>query len=296
MEKIAENMTNQRTFDARLGRIMPLMLFFLLLLPLIPRPAAGGEWLPPAQKQTQIRQLFDQANDLFEQAGQAAGTDPEKARALFRQAALGYERLITQGGVENGRLYYNIGNSWFQAQDMGRAILNYRKAAQYIPNDANLRQNLEYARNKRQDSIAIPQETRVFQTIFFWHYDLSTPMKLMVFGILFAIVWMVAAAQRLLNRPVFGWPFILAVVLTAMMGGSLIAEAVILRQVTPGVILDPSIVARKGNSDNYAPSFTEPLHAGTEFDLVEQRGSWYNIRLPDGRTCWVPENSTGLVR
>ena len=288
--------TRQRMATARFTGAMAVAVVFLLLLPLTSRQASGGERLPQARKQPQIRQLFDEATALFDQAGQVSGTDPDKARALFRQAALGYERLIIQDGIENGRLYYNIGNAWFQAEDLGRAILNYRKALQYMPNDPNLRQNLKYARNKRLDNIAEPQKTKVFQTLFFWHYDLSTPVKILVFGILFVLVWIVAGIRRLLNRPVFGWPFLLAVALTVMMGASLIAEAVILRQVTPGVILDPSVVARKGNSENYAPSFTEPLHAGTEFELVEQRGQWYDIRLPDGRTCWVPASSAGMIR
>ena len=291
-----ETTTRQRTLKARLTGIMALMLLSFSLLLLVSRQAGGGELLPPAGKQTQIRQLFDQASALFDQAGQAAGTDPDKARALFRKAALGYESLISQGGIENGRLYYNIGNSWFQAEDLGRAILNYRKAMQYMPNDPNLRQNLEYARNKRLDNISEPQKTKVFQTLFFWHYDLSTPMKILVFGILFGTLWTVAGIRRLMNRPVFGWPFLVALTLTVLMGGSLIAETVVLRQIRPGVVLDPSVIARKGNSENYAPSFTEPLHAGTEFDLVEQRGQWYDIRLPDGRTCWVPASSAGLIR
>jgi len=292
----AETTTRQRTLKTRLIGTTVLMLIFLLLLPLSSRPASAGERLPQDEKQAHIRKMFDRANELFSQAEAQSGTDPDKARPLFRQAALGYERLIAQGGIENGRLYYNIGNAWFQAEDVGRAILNYRKALQYIPNDPNLRQNLEYARNKRLDSIEVPQKTKVFQTLFFWHYDLSTPMKIRVFGILFTILWAVAGIRRLLNRPVFGWPFLLAFALTVLMGGSLIAEAVILRQVKPGVVLDPSVIARKGNSENYAPSFTEPLHAGTEFELVEQRGTWYYIRLPDGRTCWVPAISAGLVR
>ena len=292
----AETITRQGTVKTRLIGAMTLMLILLLFLPPFSRQAPGGELLPRDGKQPQIRKLYDEASGLFDRASRIAGNDPDQARALFRQAALGYERLITQGGIENGRLYYNIGNAWFQAEDLGRAILNYRKAMQYIPNDPNLRQNLEYARNKRLDNIAEPQKTKVFQTLFFWHYDLSTPMKILVFGILFGALWTVAGVLRLLNRPVFGWPFLLALALTLMMGGSLIAEAVILRQVRPGVILDSSVIARKGNSENYAPSFTEPLHAGTEFDLVEQRGPWYHIRLPDGRACWVPEVSAGMIR
>ena len=51
---------------------------------------------------------------------------------------------------------------------------------------------------------------------------------------------------------------------------------------------EKEVVARKGNSDTYQPAFTQPLTEGTEFELVEQRGSWMLIRLASGEDAWVP--------
>lgn len=293
MKRMANTAISRWTPVARLLGAVVLM---LICLPFFAGQSAGGDVLSRDERLIQHRKWFHQASDLFDEAGRLSGSDPDQAQVLFRQAAAGYERLISPGGLENGRLYYNIGNSWFQAGDMGRAILNYRRAMQYLPNDPNLRQNLDYARNKRLDKFAEPQKTKVFQTLFFWHYDLSTPMKTTLFAVLFVLLWGIAGIRRLLGRPVFGWPFVLALVLTVLMGGSLVAEAVMLRQVRPGVILAETVTARKGNSENYAPSFTEPLHAGAEFDLVEERGRWLYVRLPDGRTCWVPASSAEMVR
>jgi hypothetical protein len=63
-----------------------------------------------------------------------------------------------------------------------------------------------------------------------------------------------------------------------------------------GVILDPEVIARQGDADSYQPSFEDPLHAGTEFMLLEDRGEWWQIELPDGRSCWIPEKSSELVK
>jgi len=46
----------------------------------------------------------------------------------------------------------------------------------------------------------------------------------------------------------------------------------------------------------YEASFKDPLHAGTEFVLVEQRNDWLHVELPDGRRCWLPAQAAGLVR
>ena len=55
------------------------------------------------------------------------------------------------------------------------------------------------------------------------------------------------------------------------------------------------VVARKGDGEGYQPSFTGPLHAGTEFALIEERGEWRHVELHDGRRCWLPEKSSELV-
>jgi hypothetical protein len=244
----------------------------------------------------QITEYFQKANELYNQADQAAATDPEKAKALYRQAAMRYESLAAKGDIHNGKLYYNIGNAYFRTKDIGRAILNYRRALQYIPNDPNLRQNLSYARNQRLDKIDEPQDTRIFRTLFFWHYDLSTPTRIVLFSIFFVAVWIFAMIRRFARKAFLNWALAITLPLTVVMGGSLAAEAITLSRVTPGVIIESSVIARKGNGAAYAPSFTEPLHAGTEFVLIEKREGWYCIRLADGRTCWEPEKSVGLVR
>ena len=77
---------------------------------------------------------------------------------------------------------------------------------------------------------------------------------------------------------------------------SLLTEAVQQHSTKPGVVLSDEVPARKGDSETYEPSFKEPLHAGTEFQLVEDRGNWYHIELADGRRCWLPASDVGLVK
>ncbi|MCU0600697.1 MAG: hypothetical protein MUE70_15730 [Desulfobacterales bacterium] len=245
---------------------------------------------------TEVLDLFHQAKDLFRQAEQNAASNPPMAESLYRQSAMRYESIVTKGGIRNGKLYYNIGNVYFRIKDIGRTILNYRRAQEYMPDDPNLRQNLSYARNFRKDKIEEKQETKVFKTLFFWHYDLSKNIKINLFSIFFTLIWIFSGTRLFFKHYVLGWGLFSVIVLSIMIGVSLIAEAVSLHREVPGVILDSEVVARKGNSENYAPSFTEPLHAGTEFYLIEKRGNWDYIELPDSRTCWVPEKSVAMVR
>ena len=243
-----------------------------------------------------VSDLYSQAKDYFRQATGKSAISADEAMELYKKSAMRYERLLSEGGIENGRIYYNLGNIYFRMNDIGRAILNYRKAEQYIPNDSNLRQNLEYAREKRIDKIEEKQETRVLKTLFFWHYDLSVKTRVVMFTIFFAIVWIFAGLKIFLKRPFLFWCIAVSAFLSVMLSGSLITEEYILKKTRPGVVLSSETIARKGNSETYEPSFKEPLHAGTEFVLTANRGEWLQIELSDSRTCWVYTNDVELVR
>lgn len=65
---------------------------------------------------------------------------------------------------------------------------------------------------------------------------------------------------------------------------------------TIGVVLSPEVIGRQGDAESYQPSFEDPLHAGTEFLLLEDRGAWWQIELPDGRSSWIPEKTGELVK
>ncbi len=274
-------------------RIISALLVSMVCLPLwaITSPLIADEL-----DSTTISDLYKEARDLFRQADMAAKTSTDDARPLYKKAAMRYERLVKDGGIENGKIYYNLGNIYFRMNDIGRAILNYRKAQQYMPDDSNLKQNLAYARAKRIDRIEEKQETKVMKTLFFWHYDLSVKTRLFVFTAFFAIFWVSACVRIFFKKPFLFWLITSSAFVSILFCGSLSAEEYFLKKQRPGVILSSETVARKGNSETYEPSFKEPLHAGTEFTLIEDRGDWYQVELTDARTCWVPSKDVELIR
>jgi len=256
----------------------------------LPRAAPSAEALSEEEK----HDLYSQAKDLFRQANQSAASDPAKAKDLYRQGAMRFERLAG-GGVRSGRLYYNTGNAYFRMGDLGRAILNYRRAERYIPGDQNLAQNLDYARSRRRDRIEEPQRARVLKTVFFWHYDLSPGARSVVFACCFAAFWLGASIRLFRRGAVPQGALAFLGLVAALFLGSLLAETFAQAHDQPGVILAEETIARKGDGESFEPAFKEPLHAGTEFNLIEGRRDWLQIELPDGQRCWVRERDVGLV-
>jgi tetratricopeptide (TPR) repeat protein len=252
---------------------------------------AAAETLP----KDQIYSLFNQANDAFRQAN-AVLNDPDKAGSLYEKAILGYEKIIRDGRIENPKLYYNLANACLLKGDVGAAILNYCKAEKLDRSDSDIQKNLAFARGRRIDKVEPKTETQILRTLVFWHYDLSMKTKFTVAVICFAVFCLALAAAIWFGRK----PSLTAItgvsaVLLVCLAGSLAVESYNHATRLSGVIISPEVIAYQGDGPNYPPSFKQPLHAGTEFELIERRTGWFHIRLADGSDGWIAQTDAGLI-
>jgi len=247
-----------------------------------------------AENDSQKTELFLAANAFFSQANDIMTTDPVKAMELYQKALLRYERLVEKG-VRNGKLYYNIGNVYYRLGDIGRAVLNYRRAERYIPTDPNLRQNLSFVLSQRLDKIEEKQKDKMLKTLFFWHYDLPATVRALVFAVFYSAFWIFLVLRLYWARPWIHWGLGITVTIFLLLAGSLVIDHYGQARNRAGVLVAAEIVARKGDGRTYQPSFAEPLHGGTEFVLLEERGKWRFIELQDGRRTWVETGDAQLV-
>jgi hypothetical protein len=236
--------------------------------------------------------LFLKANGLFQRGLDSTGS--EKADRLQESASL-YERIIDKNGIRNGHLYYNLGNCYFHLGQIGKAILNYRRAAKLIPNSADLRRNLKSARARRKDDIPKSQISSITRTLFFWHYVMSLRAKIVVFSLLFSMIWIVLLIKLFYDRPLVKWASALSILFAVVFGTSVAVETYKERSVRFGVILSGETVPRKGPGESYSPSFKEPLHEGTEFRLRERQGAWLQAELENGAICWIAARHVGTI-
>ena len=243
--------------------------------------------------------LYKQANELFQKASDTAVSDPVNSKILYKESLQQFLQL--SNGVNNGKLFYNIGNIYFQLGDIGKAILYYRKASLLIPGDLNLKENLNTAREKRIDKISEQESSRILETIFYLHYNLSSSFKSILFAISIAIVWISASLILLKKKSPPSWHhnFLTSITIFSIISliflGSLLIDTIELHNHPGGVITTNEVIARKGDGEAYSPSFKAPLHSGLEFSLIRERQGWYYIKLPDKTKTWIPEESAELV-
>ncbi len=239
-------------------------------------------------------ELFVQANDAFRRANSQA--DTAQAERLYEQAILGYERIINAGNVSNPMLYYNLANAYLLKDDIGRAILNYRRAEALDRSSRDIRKNLAFARTRCIDTVQIGTERRVLQTLFFWHYDFSLKGRFTMACIFFAILclsltFMVWRGRNAACTTIAVITGLLALCFTV----SVITGSITRAHHIEGVITADEVIARQADWPDAAPSFKDLLHAGLEFELIEQRRDHLHIRLPDGSDGWIPTEAAELI-
>ena len=98
--------------------------------------------------------------------------------------------------------------------------------------------------------------------------------------------------------PAVGGSIVLAVIaaiVTVALGVSVGVDRYVRVNERCGVIVAVTVNARQGDGAGYPLSFEEPLHAGTEFDLLEQRPGWWHVRLTNGNDAWISDTTGELV-
>jgi len=251
--------------------------------------SAGSACADDAAKMlAEARGLFDRANELRFSA-------PQSASELYSKSAKSFESISRKCGLKNGRLLYDTGNAYFLSGDLGRAILSYRRARSLIPRDVNLQQNLEYARSRRVDKIPSPRRNKPMKTLLFWHYDLAVSTRRAIFAVAYLAFWLLATWRICRPQGPPRWTLITCAAVSILLACSVVIERNSTGRADQGVVIAAEVVARKGDSQAYQPSFDSPLHAGTEFSIIARRGEWLEVQLTDGRKCWIPSSAGAAI-
>jgi tetratricopeptide (TPR) repeat protein len=214
--------------------------------------------------------VWVRANDLYAKGDYGAARDAYVA--------------LLQHGVENGYLYYNLGNSYLRLGDLGQAIAAYLQSQSLLPRNADVAANLAFARKSAKDAIEPRQSAAILRTLFFWHFALSKLELLQIVVVSNLLFWSLLA-WRLLKREseINRWLSAFALVVLLALGSSLLLRYSMPRQVA--VVHKAEVDVHSGTSDDTVVTFK--LHAGTEADWLETRGAWLRLGLPDGKQGWV---------
>ncbi len=207
-----------------------------------------------------------------------------------------YEALLKKG--ESAEVYYNLGNSYYKADDIAKAILNYERALLLEPGNADIRANLDIARSKTIDK-AIPVPEIFFVT---WIKALINCLSIDSWsriGIISFILFLVSMYLYFFSKQI-KWRklgFILGLVLFLfVILANIFAyhqRNVIIHR-SSAIIISASVTVRSTPSDDGTSLFI--LHEGRKVEIKDSSmREWKEIRLEDGKVGWVPVSSLEVI-
>ena len=211
--------------------------------------------------------LFEEANRLYEQG-------------KYTEAASRYESLATTGRNSPG-VFFNLGNSYFKQGEVGRALLNYRKAEALAPRDPDIQANLRFTRDRVSGSLSIP---RSLLQRFFNYFTLNELASFI--GPLFWVWAALFCAIRV--RPSLRSTLRTALVIT---GTILVLSLCFLLAALFAKMQRIVIVTSRQGTVHLGP-LPESQSAfvatdGSELRLHETRPDWLQVSDRSGRTGWL---------
>jgi len=248
----------------------------------------------PVQGSNQSSTIFLSHSQEIEEAVDAATLFMEAHtyynEEKYDQAASLYEEL-TQSGIRNGEIYYNLGNSYFKMGMLGKAILSYRLAELHLPRDEDLKANLSYARQLTKDRIEEKQFLPFIKEFCFWYSKLNLKELIIVFLIAHGIFWIVAIIRTFWKKEYQNLILLVNLVLVVILGCSLTLKIYNHSYNIEGIVLTKEITVRSGNGFHNTALFQ--LHDGAEFKIIKQDGDWMKIELKDGKRGWLESRWVG---
>lgn len=208
-----------------------------------------------------------------------------------------YEQIVDQG-VEDSTLNFNLGNSYFSKGDLGRAILNYQRAAMLAPRDRDIAANLELARTRANAVIdqSAPGPLSLLNDLIGKWLTLDET-ALLTMGLWFLvslmfIVWRLqeSGSTRQITKNMMIILFLVLAIAGLSFGSRLVSE----RYTPEGVVIAP-VVAVNAEPGQQAESVYN-LQNGAEISLMETQGNWARLAIPGSQIeGWVPLDTVEMV-
>jgi len=214
----------------------------------------------------------------------------------YSQAAEVYESILKEYG-DSFEVLYNLGNSWYKADELAPAILNYERALRIKPWDKDARFNLELCENKivdKIDPVGVFLVTRWYKSLG----DNFNSNTWAVVSIAFFILLIVSLFAYFFSS--FSWlkkvgfyTGLLSLIFTIL---ALTYSARKYHEtINPdqAILFSPTVTVKSSPDQSGTDLFL--LHEGTKVRIKSKLGDWKEIEIQDGNVGWVESSHLVII-
>ncbi len=235
------------------------------------------------------------ASDLVSQADSAYIQDK------FDDAIALYNEAIATDGVSS-TLYYNLGNAYYRAGKLGKAIVNYERSLILNPRNNDARANLEFVNTKITDK---PQENASIlsnmydKMVNLLNFNTWAWLAIVAFILLLGAIGLYIFTSNITTRKIGFFGAIILLIATASTiifsyTGSSRAKAH-----NTAIVIEPSTMlstSPRNPKDRNEEALL--LHEGTKVEIIDSVATpgdsltkkWYDVKINNNR-AWIRDNA-----
>ena len=209
----------------------------------------------------------------------------------FAEAELAL-RAIARANPAAAELQGDWGNAALGAQEYGWAVLAWRRALRADPGNERASGNLAWLRDRLPVWLPRPASAGALDSLLFWRDRLTAAQLHLIGAAAFAfgvLVLVPGFGSRWRWRRSLAVP--LALVWITAAGSAVLAGG----DGNDAVVVLDGATLRSADSAGASPAFANPLPAGTEVTVLEDRGAWASVRLADGTRGWLSASAMERV-
>ena len=200
-------------------------------------------------------------------------------------AAIGLYTEIFEGGRISGPLYYNLGNSYFKKGQLGKAILNYERAKQFIPRDSDLKFNWHYIQSQIKFYGAEEEGQGIVQEALQRLTQLYTFDEMVV--IMLGLVLTMGVLSLLAMY--FGWPMQRS---RRILAGLFLALSIFTVGLFDKIMLEKNMAVIMNDTESYFEPRVDStghykLSEGMIVKVLKTEGAWSKVQRSDGKIGWI---------
>jgi len=227
--------------------------------------------------------LFEKGNTLYNEGKYADAIDQ-------------YQKLL-DNGEHSAEVYFNLANAHYKMNHIAPSIYYYEKALQLKPNDKEIRNNANFARNMTIDAIDTVPEVgfaRLFNNIInLMSYNAWAVMAIS-FVFTFVILFLLYRFASISNQKRVA--FVVSGVSLALAFFSLFMA---FQKQRLEINDRPAIVFVQESRVKAEPNLRSEeafrLHEGTKVQVVDTLKNWKKIKLSDGTLGWIQSEDIRLL-
>ncbi len=214
----------------------------------------------------------------------------------YNKAIVNYEAILNSGET-SAELYFNLANTYYKLNNVAPSIYYYEKALQLDPNDKEILNNLEFAKNMAIDDIEEVEKgglTKIINnTISVLSYSgwAETAVACSaLFAVLFLLYYFSLGTR--FKRLYFTFSMIFIFIAIVSVGFAFQQKSYIESSNFAVVFAEEAPVRSEPNlrSDELFL-----LNEGTKIEVLETFQDWIRLELANGAVGWIDKNDVRLL-